>query len=42
MILGEHGYSAMPIYVAFTDSGVLVGEAARKQAPNNPTNTIFG
>ncbi|XP_078153722.1 uncharacterized protein LOC144548886 [Carex rostrata] len=41
MIPDDHGYSSMPIYVAFTNSGLLVGEAAKKQAPNNPTNTIF-
>lgn len=42
MIPDDHGNSAMPSYVAFTHSGVLVGESARKQAPQNPTNTIFG
>lgn len=36
------GCSAIPSYVAFTDFGVLVGEAAKKQATENPTNTIFG
>ncbi|KAJ3694546.1 hypothetical protein LUZ60_010026 [Juncus effusus] len=31
----------MPSYVAFTDSGILVGEAAKKQELQNPTNTVF-
>ncbi|KAL8127097.1 hypothetical protein AgCh_014137 [Apium graveolens] len=30
-----------PSYVAFTDDGRLLGEAARKQAALNPVNTIF-
>jgi molecular chaperone DnaK (HSP70) len=42
MIPDDSGNSAMPSYVAFTDSGVLVGQPARMQAPQNPTNTIFG
>ncbi|XP_078150809.1 heat shock 70 kDa protein 4-like [Carex rostrata] len=41
MIPDDHGNFAMPSYVAFTDSRVLVGRSARKQAIENPTNTIF-
>ncbi|KAJ1688537.1 hypothetical protein LUZ63_019927 [Rhynchospora breviuscula] len=41
MIPDDQSRTAMPSYVAFTDSGVLVGEAAKKQAVQNPTNTIF-
>ncbi|KAJ4801753.1 Heat shock 70 kDa protein [Rhynchospora pubera] len=41
MILDDHGNAAMPSYVAFVGSEVLVGEAARKQAVQNPANTIF-
>ncbi|KAJ4783226.1 Heat shock 70 kDa protein [Rhynchospora pubera] len=41
MIPDDHGNPAMPSYVAFTDSGVLVGAAAKNQAMQNPTNTIF-
>ncbi|KAJ4797817.1 Heat shock 70 kDa protein [Rhynchospora pubera] len=42
MIPDDQGRSAMPSYVAFTDSsGVLVGEAAKKQAMHNRTNTVF-
>ncbi|KAJ4745158.1 Heat shock 70 kDa protein [Rhynchospora pubera] len=41
MILDDHGKPAMPSYVAFVGSEVLVGEAARKQAAQNPINTIF-
>ncbi|KAJ4761073.1 Heat shock 70 kDa protein [Rhynchospora pubera] len=41
MIPDDHGKPAMPSYVAFVGSEVLVGEAARKQAVQNPANTIF-
>ncbi|KAJ3704541.1 hypothetical protein LUZ61_008246 [Rhynchospora tenuis] len=41
MIPHDQSLTAMPSYVAFTDSGVLVGEAAKRQAVHNPTNTIF-
>ncbi|KAJ4745156.1 Heat shock 70 kDa protein [Rhynchospora pubera] len=41
MIPDDHGKPAMPSYVAFVGSEVLVGEVARKQAAQNPANTIF-
>ncbi|KAJ3690694.1 hypothetical protein LUZ61_019858 [Rhynchospora tenuis] len=41
MIPDNQSLTAMPSYVAFTNLGVLVGEAAKRQAMQNPTNTIF-
>ncbi|KAJ3694548.1 hypothetical protein LUZ60_010028 [Juncus effusus] len=41
VISDDHGNGQMPSYVAFMDSRVLVGEAAKKQELQNPTNTIF-
>ncbi|CAG8737653.1 1575_t:CDS:1, partial [Racocetra fulgida] len=35
------GNRITPSYVAFTDEERLVGDAAKNQAANNPTNTIF-
>lgn len=37
----EQGNRITPSYVAFTDSGRLVGDAAKNQAAQNPVNTIF-
>ncbi|VDN27061.1 unnamed protein product [Cylicostephanus goldi] len=31
----------MPSYVAFTESGFLIGEAAKNQAADNPYNTVY-
>ncbi|KAF3341995.1 Chaperone protein DnaK [Carex littledalei] len=36
----HYGCSAMPSYMAFTNLGVLVGETARKQATENPTQLV--
>jgi heat shock 70kDa protein 1/2/6/8 len=36
------GHRSMPSFVAFTDTGRLIGAAARNQASVNPRNTVFG
>ena len=41
IIANEQGNRATPCYVAFTDTGCLVGEAAKNRAVTNPENTIF-
>eukprot|EP00401_Gymnodinium_catenatum_P006409 CAMPEP_0117562462 /NCGR_PEP_ID=MMETSP0784-20121206/54969_1 /TAXON_ID=39447 /ORGANISM="" /LENGTH=539 /DNA_ID=CAMNT_0005360033 /DNA_START=136 /DNA_END=1755 /DNA_ORIENTATION=+ len=41
IIPNERGRLATPSCVAFTDTCVLVGEAAQEQADTNPANTIF-
>ncbi|KAH8697451.1 heat shock protein 70 family [Talaromyces proteolyticus] len=41
LIPDEHGRTAIPSYVAFTESGTLVGFEAKEQAAKNPKNTIF-
>ncbi|KAL3092009.1 hypothetical protein niasHS_005959 [Heterodera schachtii] len=40
-IHNDQGKRMMPSYVAFTDSGPLVGEAAKAQLATNPSNTVF-
>ena len=30
-----------PSYVAFTDTGILIGEPAKNQTYRNPYNTVF-
>ncbi|KAJ4303252.1 hypothetical protein N0V90_002145 [Kalmusia sp. IMI 367209] len=40
-IIPHEGQSVMPSFVAFTDTGRLVGQAAKSQANINPKNTIF-
>lgn len=42
VIANHHGLRATPTMVAFTDSEVLVGEAALSQMPKNVANTITG
>ncbi|ETO14618.1 hypothetical protein RFI_22752 [Reticulomyxa filosa] len=42
IIANELGNRATPSFVAFTETEVLVGDAAKNQAPMNPQNTIFG
>ncbi|KAI8844703.1 glucose regulated protein 78 [Chytriomyces cf. hyalinus JEL632] len=42
IIANDQGHRISPSYVAFTGDEILVGEAAKIQAPMNPTNTIFG
>jgi heat shock protein 1/8 len=41
-IIPHEGQSLMPSYVAFTETGRLVGSAAKRQAGSNPKNTIYG
>lgn len=41
IIANEQGNRITPSYVAFSDEGRLVGDAAKNQLSNNPTNTIF-
>jgi heat shock protein 1/8 len=42
VIANHHGMRATPTLVAFTDSEVLVGEAALTQMSKNRANTVFG
>ncbi|KAJ3308028.1 ATPase with role in protein import into the ER, partial [Blyttiomyces sp. JEL0837] len=41
IIANDQGHRITPSYVAFTDEERLVGDAAKNQAPMNPTNTVF-
>eukprot|EP00834_Sanchytrium_tribonematis_P001511 NODE_38_length_35257_cov_0.939047.p5 type:complete len:471 gc:universal NODE_38_length_35257_cov_0.939047:21382-22794(+) len=41
IIPNDQGNRITPSYVAFTDDERLVGDAAKNQAPMNPTNTVF-
>ena len=40
VITNSHGHRTTPAFVAFTNTGQLVGEAAKEQAASNPLNTI--
>jgi heat shock protein 5 len=40
-LANDQGNRITPSYVAFTDDERLVGDAAKNQFSNNPTNTIF-
>ena len=40
VIENAEGKRTTPSFVAYTDDGVLVGEAAKRQAVTNPTNTL--
>lgn len=42
ILSNDIGNNTTPSWVAFTDSEILVGEAAKKQAAANPKNTLFG
>tara|TARA_B110000285_G_scaffold166117_1_gene185603 strand:+ start:1147 stop:3072 length:1926 start_codon:yes stop_codon:yes gene_type:complete len=41
IISNDQGYRTTPSYVAFTDTERIVGNAAKSQSVNNPTNTVF-
>lgn len=41
IIANDQGNRITPSYVAFTDSERLIGDAAKNQAPLNPTNTVY-
>ena len=42
IIANDHGSKVTPSYVAFTDTGRLIGDAAKKQEATNASNTVFG
>ncbi|CDP00079.1 unnamed protein product [Coffea canephora] len=42
IIANDQGNRTTPSYVAFTDTGRLIGDAAKNQVDTNPTNTVFG
>ncbi|KAH9393649.1 Heat shock 70 kDa protein 1A [Tyrophagus putrescentiae] len=42
IIVNDHGQRVTPSMVAFTDTELLIGDAAKKQAARNPENTVFG
>ena len=41
IIANKEGNRTTPSYVAFTPTGTIVGEAAKRQAASNARNTIF-
>merc|ERR1711963_1320152 len=41
IIANDQGNRTTPSYVAFTDTGRLIGDAAKNQVAMNPNNTIF-
>merc|ERR1711963_370882 len=41
IIANDQGNRTTPSYVAFTDTERLIGDAAKNQVAENPTNTIF-
>ncbi|KAL6218980.1 hypothetical protein ACLB2K_012187 [Fragaria x ananassa] len=41
IIANDQGNRTTPSYVAFTDTGRLIGDAAKNQVTSNPINTIF-
>jgi molecular chaperone DnaK (HSP70) len=41
IIANDMGIRKIPNYVAFTEEGRLVGEAAKDQLQSNPSNTLF-
>eukprot|EP01026_Neomeris_dumetosa_P038378 TRINITY_DN3127_c0_g2_i2.p2 TRINITY_DN3127_c0_g2~~TRINITY_DN3127_c0_g2_i2.p2 ORF type:complete len:194 (-),score=27.75 TRINITY_DN3127_c0_g2_i2:70-651(-) len=41
IIANDQGNRITPSYVAFTDSERLIGEAAKNQATQNPTRTVY-
>ena len=42
IIANDQGNRVTPSCVAFTDTGRLIGDAAKKQEAMNASNTIFG
>jgi L1 cell adhesion molecule like protein len=42
IIANDKGNRTTPSYVAFTDTEILIGEAAKNQWYRNSKNTIFG
>ncbi|PKY47387.1 70kd heat shock cognate protein Atpase Domain, K71e mutant [Rhizophagus irregularis] len=41
IIANDHGNRTTPSYVAFTNTEILIGDAAKNQASMNPHNTVF-
>jgi L1 cell adhesion molecule like protein len=41
IVPNENGNRSTPSYVAFTDEGVLIGDAAKSQVSRNPNNTVY-
>ena len=41
IIANDQGHRITPSYVAFTDSERLIGDAAKNQATQNPSRTIY-
>ncbi|KAM5572706.1 heat shock cognate 70 kDa protein [Rosa sericea] len=41
IIANDQGNRTTPSYVAFTNNGRLIGDAAKNQVSTNPTNTVF-
>lgn len=41
ILVNDQGNRITPSYVAFTDEERLVGDAAKNQYAQNPTNTIY-
>ncbi|CAG8593583.1 23930_t:CDS:2, partial [Racocetra persica] len=41
IIANDHCSLTTPSYVAFTDTGHLIGDAAKNQVAMNPYNTVF-
>ncbi|CAF1283289.1 unnamed protein product [Rotaria sordida] len=41
IISNDQGNRTTSSYVAFTDEGILIGDAAKNQVGRNPTNTVF-
>ncbi|KAL6209907.1 hypothetical protein ACLB2K_020846 [Fragaria x ananassa] len=41
IIANDQGNRTTPSYVAFTDTGRLIGDAAKNQVNSNPINTVF-
>jgi len=41
IIANDQGNRTTPSYVAFKDTERLIGDAAKSQAPSNPSNTVF-
>ena len=42
IIANDQGNRTTPSYVAFTDTEILIGDAAKSQIATNPCNTVFG
>ena len=41
IIANDQGNRTTPSYVAFTETERLIGDGAKNQASNNPTNTVY-